>query len=143
MRRVPAIAVLVALAATGCSAEAVTDRTSLVDALETAGFTVVQSEGNPANSPFTMIHVPFPHGFAQLSLDSQELSVYEFPDPDTAERAEDAVSPDGWGVAGSRFQWTGAPHFWLSGRVIVLYLGEDWAFVEKMSQILGVQFAGS
>lgn len=71
------------------------------------------------------------------------MTVYEFPDSATADAAADAVTPDGWGVAGSQFEWVGAPRFWRWGRTVILYVGEDQAFVESMSQLLGTQFAGS
>lgn len=142
MRRALAIGVLLTLVVAACGGDKIADGAALIGVLESAGFSVQQSEGNLAGSPFTMIHDPFSHTVTNLSVDSRRLTIHEFPDVETANQAAAVVSRDGSGVAGSQFEWIDTPHFWLFGRVIVLYLGEDQSFIEELSSIVGSSFAG-
>jgi hypothetical protein len=147
MRRALAWAILVVALVAACGGEAkddaIDDGAALGRALEAAGFAVEEPPGDPSGSPFVMAHKPFEHTVTRLAAGGHGLTVFEFPDPETAEAAANVVSPDGWGVAGGQYEWIASPHFWRSGRIIVLYLGDDGAFLESIKQILGGQFAGS
>jgi hypothetical protein len=115
---------------------------TFIAALESREFTIEQAEGPVEGSPFTMTRYPFSHTVTNLRVDTRHLVTYEFPDGDIAERAAAEVSSDGYGVTGGQYEWIDTPHFWRSGRVIVLYLGDDQGFIEVLIAILGASFAG-
>jgi len=115
---------------------------SLIEALEARGFGILTTNGESQWSPFGMAHDPFSHTVTNLDVESRHMVIYEFPDTETADQAAAVVSPDGYGVAGGQYEWIDTPRFWHSGRVIVLYLGDDLDFVGELTSILGSSFAG-
>ena len=70
-----------------------------------------------------------------------ELQVYEYTDLGTLAADAAQVSPDG-NLQTAMIQWIATPHFFCSGQVIVLYLGDDQAAIGLLSELLGPQFAG-
>jgi len=52
------------------------------------------------------------------------------------------ISPDGSTVNGRAVDWPATPHFFTSGRVIVLYLGDNTQVLLAISDVMGAQFAG-
>ena len=38
--------------------------------------------------------------------------------------------------------WVAPPHFFLKGRVVVIYVGSDTGIVSLLTNVLGSQFAG-
>jgi len=52
------------------------------------------------------------------------------------------IHPDGSGNATTVVDWVAPPHFFLKGRVLVIYLGSDATIVSLLSGVLGSQFAG-
>ena len=52
------------------------------------------------------------------------------------------VAPDGGSVGTSMMNWIMPPHFFKSGRVLVLYLGDNQTTLNLLEKILGKQFAG-
>jgi hypothetical protein len=49
---------------------------------------------------------------------------------------------DGGGTATTIVDWVAPPHFFLKGRVLVLYVGSDPAVQKLLAGVLGPQFAG-
>jgi len=52
------------------------------------------------------------------------------------------VASDGGSIGTSMVTWVEPPHFFKSGRVLVLYVGEDKAVIDLLKGPLGEQFAG-
>jgi hypothetical protein len=40
------------------------------------------------------------------------------------------------------FDWESTPHFYKGGRIIVIYVGDDWWTISLLVKALGEQFAG-
>ena len=59
-----------------------------------------------------------------------------------AQADADLVAPDGSSVGTSMPFWVDDPHFYHSGKLIVLYLGSDQSILTALEAILGPQFAG-
>ena len=77
-----------------------------------------------------------------LKVGTEEVQVYEYAKPESAEAEARLVSPDGSGVGTSRLQWLAPPHFFRGGRVIVLYVGSHAKTLNSLTAVLGAQFAG-
>ncbi|MCH7738028.1 MAG: hypothetical protein IH872_11585 [Chloroflexi bacterium] len=71
------------------------------------------------------------------------VHVWEFPSEDEAEAGADTVGPDGFSVGRAFVDWTDSPHFYSSGTLIVLYVGNDVEILTLLEGIVGRQFAGS
>ena len=82
-----------------------------------------------------------------VKVDGEELRVFEFKTADVAAGAAQRVSPDGYAyttsTGGASVNWVAPPHFYRSGRTIVLYLGEQKAILDALSGMLGQEFAGA
>jgi hypothetical protein len=78
-----------------------------------------------------------------VKVDDDELHVFEY--ASVAERNQISISSDGTGISSKPgvaaiLEWT--PRFYRSGRLLVLFLGDDPVVLETMSLLLGPQFAG-
>lgn len=94
-----------------------------------------------AVSPFTsragMAHMSY-----TAVVDGTEVTLFDFGVPEVARRAALMVSLDGYTIAHQPHPWSGPPHFWLEGRVLILYQGESESFLEFMSSEFGSPLAG-
>jgi hypothetical protein len=52
------------------------------------------------------------------------------------------VAPDDGSIGTSMVTWIDSPHFYKTGHIIVLYVGNDAATLELLEQVIGPQFAG-
>jgi len=52
------------------------------------------------------------------------------------------VAPDGRSMGTAMVTWVASPHFYMSGTLIVLYVGDDAALQTLLEEALGPQFAG-
>jgi hypothetical protein len=77
-----------------------------------------------------------------VSINGQDVQVFEFPGEQEVNAAVQSISQDGSSIGTSMVTWVAAPHFYKGGRLIVLYVGEDGAVIEVLDQVLGPQFAG-
>ena len=132
---------LAALLVTACglqpaSAErnTVTDYASLVEALKAAGATVEASD--PVSQAFLS-----PEGQG-LKVNGQDIQVFEYPDEAAAEQEAQTISPNGSSTTTTMITWIDAPHFYRSGKLIVIYIGSDAGTLEIFESLLGPQFAG-
>lgn len=78
-----------------------------------------------------------------VKMDDHEIHVFEY--ASVADRKRISISPDGTGISSRRrllaiIEWT--PHFYRSGRLLVLFLGDDPVVRETMNLLVGPQFAG-
>ena len=77
-----------------------------------------------------------------------EIQSYTYDDTDlrtdgvkAAEVDAEAIGPDG-SIRTMQISWTGTPHFFRRERVIVIYVGEDQAVLDYLTEALGPRFAG-
>lgn len=113
---------------------AVEDKASLIAALKAAGATV--ELGEPISQPFFT-----PEG-SITKVDSADIQVFEYENAEEMENEASRVSSDGGSIGTSMVTWVDAPHFYKTGRIIVLYVGSDAAVLDLLEKALGSQYAG-
>ena len=74
-----------------------------------------------------------------MQVDGHDLRIYEYADEESRRCDSDTIDMEGWSVNGTPVEWIGTPHLWLRGRVTVLYLGDDAAFIELVTDAVGPQ----
>lgn len=112
----------------------VKDYVSLVDHLRAAGATVV---------PTSTVTQPFFAVSGQvITVNGEQIQVYEYPNEDDASADASRISPDGGTVGNAMVDWIAPPHFYKQGRLIVLYVGTNVSVMHTLETILGPQFAG-
>lgn len=116
---------------------AVTDLTSFTQALAAAGHEVRERPGDRWLRRFFLIRDQV------VQIDRQKVHVFEYPSPSKLE--EISISSDGTGISSEEglaaiIEWT--PHFYRSGKLLVLYLGDAPVLIEVLNLLLGPQFAG-
>ncbi len=77
-----------------------------------------------------------------ISVDGSEVQVFEYPNEEDALLAAGTIASDGSSFGTTMVSWIEAPHFFRSGSLIVLYVGEEDAIVEALNAVLGPQIAG-
>ena len=110
------------------------DLDTLVDHLEAAGATV-ERVGTLSQPFFT------PEGQV-INVNSQDVQVFEYENESDAGVEADLVSPDGSSVGTSMMSWLATPHFYTSGKLVVLYVGDHNDTIELLNGVLGPQIAG-
>ncbi len=118
----------------GSSSEPVTDYESLIEALRAEDATV--EEAGSVSQPFFSVEGQV------ISVNGQDVQVFEYQDADAAQAEAELVSPDGSSVGTSMVTWIEAPHFYRSGKLIVLYVGGSESVLSVLEAVLGPQFAG-
>ena len=101
-----------------------------------------RSAGATAESAGTVSQVFFEPEGKVVSIDGQDVQVFEFAGEEEVDAAVQSISQDGSSIGTSMVTWVAAPHFYKGGRLIVLYVGEDGGVIEVLDQVLGPQFAG-
>lgn len=112
----------------------VEDQASLITALEVAGASV--EAGDPVSQVFFS-----PEG-SIIKVNGADVQVFEYESAEVMESEASQVAPDGGSIGTNMVMWVEAPHFYKSGRLIVLYVGSDEAVLRLLEQVLGTQFAG-
>ncbi len=74
--------------------------------------------------------------------EATEIQLFEYEDADAALSDAKRIGPEG-SPEGTHIDWLGPPHFFRSGRIIVLYVGRDDAIVKLLTELLDPQFAGA
>ena len=77
-----------------------------------------------------------------LKVNGKDVQVFEYESPEKMEADAAQVASDGGSIGTSMVTWVEPPHFLKSGRVLVLYVGEDKAVIDLLKGALGEQFAG-
>ncbi len=86
---------------------------------------------------------PFPNATGYtLSVNGQTVQVYEYADEAAASADVGSVSRDGSTIGNQTVSWVGMPHFYHTGNVILLYLGNNRAIMNPLEEIAGPAFAG-
>jgi len=113
----------------------VRDHVSLVDTLRGQGLTVEPT--GPISQPF------FSMPGQTLRVNGQDIQVFEFKDSTSTESQAKEISTDGMSVGNTVIQWISPPHFFATGKIIVLYLGTDAELLKNLETALGKQIAGA
>jgi hypothetical protein len=113
---------------------AVEDKASLIAALEAAGATV--ELGEPISQPFFT-----PEG-SIVKVNGADVQIFEYESSEEMGNEASQVSADGGAIGTSMVTWMDTPHFYKTGRIIVLYIGSDAAVLDLLERVLGPQFAG-
>ena len=138
-----AAALLLAACGTGAQSHGgpVQDQVSLIDALRGKNLTVDISGtvSQPFLNPQSGTAVRLSGGALTAPAD---LQLFEYSSASAASADASRISPDGSGTATTKISWVAPPHFFLKGRVLVLYVGNDPAVFNVLKSLLGPQFAG-
>jgi len=110
----------------------VQDQPSLIDALRAAGLTV-----NPTGT----VSQPFLAGSGTvLNVGGEDVQVYEYASSAAAQGDAAKIQPDG-SVNGSIISWIAQPHFYNTGKIIVIYPGTNDQILAALEAALGKPFA--
>ena len=93
------------------------------------GHLVVDATGGPGD--------PFRVPVRIMQVEGHDLRVYQYGNEASRRCDSDTIGMDGWSVNGTPVEWAGTPHRWLRGKVIVLYLGDDTAFIGLVMDAMG------
>jgi hypothetical protein len=117
------------------AAEATDD---LVAALQAAGADVARAGVIPqsTNNFFSV-------DTTRLTVNGQNVYVWEYGRSSEADAQAATVSPDGYEIGRAIVDWIGPPHFYRGTRIIVLYVGSDPGTLSLLEAALGPAFAGS
>lgn len=113
---------------------AVEDQAGLVAALKAAGATA--EAGEPITQAFFS-----PEG-SILKVNGSDVQVFEYESTEAMENEASQVAPDGGSIGTSMVDWIDTPHFYKTGRIIVLYVGSDETILGLLTRVIGPQFAG-
>lgn len=148
LSNVKRLLVLIALVLTACGTAQgpqshggpVQDQVSLIDALrKTVTVDISGTISQPFLSPQSGTTVRLSGGPLTTPAD---LQLFEYGSASAASADAKQIRSDGSGTATTQISWLAPPHFFLKGRVLVLYVGSDPAVISLLTGILGVQFAG-
>jgi len=111
------------------------DQASLLSALQAAG---AKTEiGDSISQDFFSVDARL------ITINGTEgLQVFEYKSAEAMESDASKVTPNGGSVGTSMMNWLGTPHFFKSGRIIVLYLGDNETTLSLLEKVVGKQFAG-
>ena len=119
----------------------VQDQVSLIDALRAKNVTVDISGG--VSQPFLQ-----PQSGTTIRLSGPALAapadvqIFDYGSASAASADAHQIRADGSGNATAIVDWVAPPHFYLKGRVLVIYVGSDPAVLSLLQSLLGRQFAG-
>ena len=77
-----------------------------------------------------------------IKVNGEDVQVFEYTDAAAAKVEAAIVSPDGGSIGTSMVTWVAAPHFYKTGKLIVLYVGDNQTTIAALETALGPQFAG-
>ena len=106
----------------------------LINALQTSGATV--ETGDSITQPF---FTPAGH---TVKVNGADLQIFEYENAEAMEKEASQVAPDGGSIGSSMVNWIDTPHFYETGRIIVLYVGSDKTVLEMLNKVIGPPFAG-
>lgn len=112
----------------------VEDQSSLIAALRASGAEV--EVGESIEQAFFTVTGQI------LKVNGKDVQVFEYESAERMETDATQVAPDGGSIGTSVVTWVEPPHFFKSGRVLVLYVGEDLEVINLLRGALGEQFAG-
>ena len=115
------------------------DQVSLIDALrKTVTVDISGTTSQPFLNPQSGTAVRLSGGPLTTPTDVQ---LFEYGSAGAAATDARRVRADG-SIATAIIDWIAPPHFYLKGRVLVIYVGSDSAVISLLQSVLGPQFAG-
>jgi hypothetical protein len=78
-----------------------------------------------------------------LNIDGVSVQVFQYSLLSAASKEAAVVNSDGMTIGTSKPSWMAPPHFFRSGRLIVLYVGNEQSILMLLQGALGNQFAGN
>jgi hypothetical protein len=118
------------------SLKAVTDYSSFMDGLETAGFSV--RPGGRAGFPSELLGVLG----NEILIDGLPVLAFEFPNEKSLVEMRSTIRPRGDTIGTAIINWSDPPRFYGAGRLLVLYFGDKQRTLDALDGFLGQQFAG-
>ena len=112
----------------------VVDYINLIDHMRAAG-AIVEPSGE-ISQPFFSVKAQV------ITVNGGDVQVFEYADIDDAEAEAGLVSPDDSSIGTSMVNWVATPHFYKSGKLLVLYVGDDTTIIDALEAVLDAQFAG-
>jgi hypothetical protein len=106
----------------------------LVEALEQAG-----AEVEPG---ITIEQDFFPVGAQVITINGQDVQVFEFDSQVNRQAAEATIQGNGYIIGTMAIDWISTPYFFSRDRLIVLYVGTDESTVETLTGVLGPALTG-
>lgn len=70
-----------------------------------------------------------------------DIQSFEYEDAASAEAEAKRLGPRGAPTEVLHITWLDSPHFFQAGRIIILYVGNDEALLDLLTELLGPQFA--
>jgi hypothetical protein len=117
------------------------DCSNLLSTLRTSPSSTLFAETGEISQPFFGVRGRIVNAYGG------DIQVFEYETPEAMEAESRYVSPDGYTFKTSSrvtsVEWIAPPHFYKTGRVIVIYLGIDAQITSLLETALGKQFAGS
>ncbi len=107
----------------------VADQVSFLDALRKGGSRV--TIGPAVQQPFLSV------GGTTAVLNAIEVQVFEYPDDAAAQADLPRLIAAVNGTSPTKVAWTGTPHAYAIGRIIVLYVGDDPDTLQRLQALLG------
>jgi hypothetical protein len=104
------------------------DLSGLIAALEAAGATV--ETGDKIEQPFFEVQGQI------VKVNGQSVEVFEWADEASREAVSRTITPQGQ-FGTTQVEWVGKPHFWASGKIIALYVGDNAEVVALLTGALG------
>ena len=77
-----------------------------------------------------------------LKLKDVEIQAFEYRSVQTARKEGEAAGGDCTNVGTTSISWIAPPHFFRSGKLIVLYVGDQQSVLRLLEDVLGSQIAG-
>jgi len=112
----------------------VADYADLIERLRAAGGRV--SKGGKVEQPFFSVAGKI------VKVYAEDVQIFQYPHAATMEAQAARISADGSTVGTAKPFWVDAPHFYKSGKLLVLYVGGNARVLQVLESILGKQFAG-
>lgn len=112
----------------------VTDLDAFVAALKAQGALVFLKDA--VEQPFFAVSGQI------IEVNGVDVQAYEYANVSDAQAQAEQISPDGSAIGTTMVMWVEAPHYYRSGRLLVLYVGDDAATLSILEAVLGAQFAG-
>ncbi len=110
------------------------DLSALIQGLRDQG-AVVESIGSIAQ-PFFSVTGQI------LRVNGEDVQAFEYASEAEARAEAASVSPDGFTIGTTMVGWVATPHFFLTGSVIAIYVGDNQAVLGPLQAVMGARFAG-
>jgi len=135
---------VMALGSTGCDSN--TSASPIAPAEVTLGLAdlaeILFARGIPIDIGDIEVFDFLPARARHFNVSGEDVLVFEFSGQPVTESVASTISADGTTINGQVIDWPATPHFFTSGRLIVLYLGDNPQVILGLQEIMGPQFAG-